>query len=171
MLPPKKPLTFISEGVTDITTQQTREELKQKQFENAKLRKNRKSLEEQLRNNARKKHIEFKNKVKKRENSNKLNQKELSYYQKLQELENKQEKELNQFISASMDDYEMRKKIAERRQNVSGVDITENWSSVSEPSRPVSVVQKLEVKVKPQQAKKKKIGVKLKTLKRPQPPA
>lgn len=164
MPPVKRPLTFISEGVSDISTQKTREELKQKQFENAKLRKNRKSLEEQLRNNARKKHIEFKNKVKKGEKFNKLNHKELNYYQNLQDLEEKKEKELNQFITDSMDHYETKKKLAERKKSSVVDESEENTAASGSNAGLKTVIQKMDIKLKRKVSKQKKIGVKLKTL-------
>lgn len=107
----KRSLVFVSEGSADIDTQKKKEEQQQKRYENERLRRKRKSLQEQLRANAIKKQREFKKLVKKKESFNKLSKQELDYFQKIRTAEAKREYELNNYLNDKINDFEIKKNL------------------------------------------------------------
>lgn len=152
----KRSLIFVSEGSADIDTQKKKEEQQQKRYENERLRRKRKSLQEQLRANAIKKQREFKKLVKKRESFNKLSKQELDYFQKIRREETKRETELNNYLNDKIDDFEIKKYLLTgNKQSDTKIDHMKTTSMVKSPSvMPIGVVKK----------KHKKIGISLKKI-------
>lgn len=152
----KRSLIFVSEGSADIDTQKKKEEQQQKRYENERLRRKRKSLQEQLRANAIKKQREFKKLVKKRESFNKLSKQELDYFQKIRREETKRETELNNYLNDKIDDFEIKKYLLTgNKQSDTKTDHMKTTSMVKSPSvMPIGVVKK----------KHKKIGISLKKI-------
>ncbi|CAL9730182.1 protein Fyv6p [Monosporozyma unispora] len=146
----KRPLTFVSEGVSDVASQKKKEEEQQTRYENERQRRNRKTLQDQLRANAIKKQRQFKQQVKKRESFNRLNKQELDYFQKIRKDEDKKENELKDYLDDKLGDFEVKKKLMGNNQD----NITS--SSIKKPSNvSIGVVKK---------KKHKKIGVSIKKL-------
>lgn len=153
----KRPLVFVSEGSADIATQKRREEQQQKRYENERLRRKRKSLQEQLRANAIKKQREFKKLVKKKESFNKLSKQELDYFQKIRAEEAKKDNELNNYLHNKINEFEIKKNI-----------LTENNQSKTNPGFANKTV--VEKSVSPMsigivKKKQRKIGISIQKIK------
>ncbi|CAL9735162.1 protein Fyv6p [Monosporozyma servazzii] len=146
----KQPLTFVSEGVSDVATQKKKEEEQQARYENERQRRNRKTLQDQLRANAIKKQRQFKQQVKKKESFNRLNKNELDYFQKIRKDEDKKENELNEYLSSKIDDFEIKKKLLGNKGETTISESVKKPSTVS-----VGIVKK---------KKHKKIGISLQKL-------
>lgn len=107
--PKKRPLKFVSEGVTDLDTQKDREQVEQAKFEAECKRRERKSLREQLRANAINKQREFSGLVKERDGFNRLDDEELDYFNKVKEEELKKENDLKRYLEREASDFELKK--------------------------------------------------------------
>lgn len=105
----KRPLKFVSEGVTDLDTQKDREQVEQAKFEAECKRRERKSLREQLRANAINKQKEFNGLVKERDGFNRLAEEELNYFNKVKEKELKKENDLKEYLDKKASEFELRK--------------------------------------------------------------
>lgn len=104
----KRPLAFVSEGVTDLETQKAREQVEQAKFEAECKRRERKSLREQLRSNAINKQREFNGLVKERDDFNRLSTDELEYFKKLKEEEQRKENELKEYLEKESQEFALR---------------------------------------------------------------
>ncbi|CAI1680113.1 hypothetical protein SEUBUCD646_0N01890 [Saccharomyces eubayanus] len=106
----KKPLKFVSEGVSNIETQKIREQVEQKKYESEYKRKTRKSLRDQLRSNAISKQKQYNGLVRDRESFTRLSKDELAFYQNSKNEALKKEKELNEYLNAKATSFERKKK-------------------------------------------------------------
>lgn len=105
----KRPLKFVSEGVTDLESQKAREQIEQSKFETECKRRERKSLREQLRSNAINKQKDFNQLVKERDSFNRLSQEELDFFQKIKDDEKQKERDLTLYLEKQATEYEQRK--------------------------------------------------------------
>lgn len=107
----KKPLQFVSEGVSNIETQRIREQVEQKKYESEYKRKTRKSLRDQLRSNAISKQKQYNGLVRDRESFTRLSKDELEFYHNSKNESMKKEEELNNYLNAKATSFERKKKV------------------------------------------------------------
>lgn len=159
--PKKRPLAFVSEGVTDLETQKAREQVEQAKFEAECKRRERKSLRDQLRANAINKQKEFNGLVKERDDFNRLNGEELEYYNKLKDSERKKERDLQAYLDRGSQDFDLRQsQLKSKEEKING-----------EPVTPLTKNKDLKGIIKKSRGNKKKLGLKLaKTAKDNRPP-
>lgn len=159
--PKKRPLAFVSEGVTDLETQKAREQVEQAKFEAECKRRERKSLRDQLRANAINKQKEFNGLVKERDDFNRLNGEELEYYNKLKDSERKKERDLQAYLDRGSQDFDLRQsQLKSKEEKING-----------EPVTPLTKNKDLKGIIKKSKRNKKKLGLKLaKTAKDNRPP-
>ncbi|CCE64642.1 hypothetical protein TPHA_0I01350 [Tetrapisispora phaffii CBS 4417] len=102
-------LNFVSEGNTDLKSQQNKAEATQAKLDLLKSHKNRKSLRTQLRNNAIKRQKKYNNLVKEKDIFNRMSTSEIEYYNKLKNDKASKEKELDEQVSKEALGYERKK--------------------------------------------------------------
>lgn len=163
----KRPLVFVSEGVSDIATQKQKEEAQQQRYENERQRRNRKSLQDQLRANAAKKQRDFKKQVKKKERFNRLNKQELDYFQKLKKEDEKKEMELSNLLNDKISDFEAKKRILQRGNNTDTSDNNDDKHGTAisgAKSKSARMGQSSPMSIGVVRKKHKKLGISLKKL-------
>ncbi|CCK71774.1 Fyv6p KNAG_0H03600 [Huiozyma naganishii CBS 8797] len=159
---PKRPLTFISEGASDIQTQKAKEEHEQNKYEHERQRRRRKTLQDQLRANAINKQKVFKKQVREKEKFNRLSKSELQFFKDADRDRQQTQKKEDNYLQSGLAEFERKKKMLERRNNKI-LNSTDDASAPIEGTsqHPRSLTQSLGiVKKKP----KRKIHVSLKSL-------
>lgn len=143
----KKPLNFISEGVSDIKSQKERETSQQEQYEIERQRKSRKSLRDQLRSNAISKQKEFKAQVRQREGFNKLNGKELEFLKEVKQKELNRELEIKRYLDKQAVTFDRRQKgLVKDKDEEKNIDVIE--SSMVDKNTAGVIKKKKKAKIK-----------------------
>ncbi|CCH60544.1 hypothetical protein TBLA_0D00340 [Henningerozyma blattae CBS 6284] len=107
----KKPLVFVSEGVTNLEEQKEKAHIQQERYESEARRRERKTLRDQLRNSTIKKQKEFTRNIRDREGFNRLSKKEIDYYNNIESAKIKQKNDLEKYLSNKGQEFDRRKEL------------------------------------------------------------
>ncbi|CCC70135.1 hypothetical protein NCAS_0E00650 [Naumovozyma castellii] len=152
--PNKQPLTFVSEGVTNIEDENEKAKLEQEKFERESKIRSRKTLRDQLRSSAISKQKEFNGLVKQRESFNRLNEEEIEFFKSIEDAKLAEESKMNEYLSSKLNTFEKKKRLLElksKKKPSASVHDSDKSPKLTTPSPRI-------VKIK---SKKKKLGLKV----------
>lgn len=115
---------FVTEGVTDLTSQHEREQLEQSNYETELKKKERKSLQEQLKSNAISKQQEFNRLIQERNSFNRMSKEEIEFYESVETKEKERKQELEEYLERSSKDFDKKRGLL-RKKDSKSTDETE----------------------------------------------